>query len=144
MPRYWIGVVSRSHVRRGVEGGFAQLGHGRQASLRRLAHGDWLVYYSPRTSHPDGEPLRAFTAIGRVEDDRPEQVAAGETFQPWRRRVSYAPSREVPAPELIGDLEIVPDARRWGMVVRRGLVEISRADFERIAGAMLDRVPDAP
>ena len=69
MPRYWIGVVSRAHVRRGVEDGFAQLGHGKDAPLRRLSRGDWLIYYSPRTAHPDGEPLQAFTAIGRVEDD---------------------------------------------------------------------------
>ena len=26
---YWIGVVSRSHARLGVEGGFIQLNHGR-------------------------------------------------------------------------------------------------------------------
>jgi hypothetical protein len=141
--RYWIGVASRAHVRRGVEGGFAQLGHGRQAPLRRLARGDWLVYYSPRTSYPDGEPVRAFTAIGRVADDEPEQVAAGETFHPWRRRMSYLPSRDVPARELIDDLDLVPDRRRWGLVVRRGLAEIGRTDFERIALAMLGRVPDA-
>ncbi len=143
MPRYWIGVVSRSHVQRGVEGGFAQLGHGRQAPVRRLARGDWLIYYSPRTAHPDGDPLRAFTAIARVEDDEPEQVSDGEAFHPWRRRVSYLPSREVPARELIDGLDLVPDTRRWGMVVRRGLVEIGRSDFERIAVAMVGDVPNA-
>jgi len=26
---YWIGVVSRSHVLRGVAGGFAQMNHGK-------------------------------------------------------------------------------------------------------------------
>jgi hypothetical protein len=62
-------------VLRGVEGGFAQLSHGKEAPIRRLSRGDWLVYYSPRVTHPDGEPLQAFTAIGEVEDDDVYQVA---------------------------------------------------------------------
>ncbi len=141
MARYWIGVVSRDHVALGVRGGFAQLGHGKQAPLRRLARGDWLVYYSPRTSHPVGEPLQAFTAIGRVEDDEARQVEMRPDFSPWRREVRYETCREVPARDLLDELEVVPHRRQWGMVVRRGLVEIGRPDFERIAGAMLDDVP---
>ena len=140
MSRYWIGVVSRSHVVRGVEGGFAQLGHGKEAPLRRLAAGDWLVYYSPRTAHPDGEPLQAFTAIGQVEDDDVFRVELGG-FRPWRRRVRYERCREVAAAELLDDLDLVPDRRKWGMIVRRGLVEIGRADFERIAHAMVGALP---
>ena len=137
MSRYWIGVVSREHVLRGVEGGFAQLGHGREAPLRRLAPGDRLVYYSPRTAHPDGEPVQAFTAIGEVEDEDVFQVELDGGFRPWRRRVRYRPCREVPAAELLDHLDVVPDRRRWGMVLRRGLVEISDADFGRIAEAMV-------
>lgn len=143
VPRYWIGVVSHAHVQRGVEGGFAQLGHGKQAPLRRLSRGDWLIYYSPRTAPPDGEPLQAFTAIGRVDDDDAIQVEMGDDFRPWRRRMRYERSREVPASELLDQLELVPDRRRWGLIARRGLVEIGRADFERIATAMLGGVPDA-
>ena len=139
MPRYWIGVVSRSHVRRGVEGGFAQLGHGKEAPLRRLARGDRLVYYSPRTSHPDGEPLRAFTALGEVADDDVFRVEVDGGFRPWRRRVRYEPVREVPAAELLDSLDVVPERRSWGLVVRRGLVEIGETDFERIAAAMRAR-----
>ena len=142
MPRYWIGVVSRAHVRRGVEDGFAQLGHGKDAPLRRLSRGDWLIYYSPRTAHPDGEPLQAFTAIGRVEDDDVFRATMADDFRPWRRRVRYERSTDVPAAELLDRLELVRDRRRWGMIVRRGLVEMGRADFERIAAAMLGAVPD--
>jgi len=65
-PRFWIGVASRDHVRRGVAGGFCQLGHGKAAPIRRLAPGDWIAYYSPRESYPDGALLQAFTAIGEV------------------------------------------------------------------------------
>jgi len=71
---YWIGVVSRSHVRLGVEGGFMQLSHGKSAPLKRLQAGDRLVMYSPRTSYPDGEVLQSFTAIG--------VVASGEVYHP--------------------------------------------------------------
>ncbi len=136
-PRYWIGVVSRSHVLLGVEGGFAQLGHGKEAPLRRLSRGDRLVYYSPREQHPDGAPLQAFTALGRVEDDEVFQVELSSSFRPWRRRVRYERVRELRAADVLDELDVVPDPRRWGSVVRRGLVEIRRDDFDRIAGRML-------
>lgn len=55
--RYWIGVVSASHVSRGVQGGFAQLCHGKSAPLQRMRPGDWLIYYSPRTDMKEGETL---------------------------------------------------------------------------------------
>jgi hypothetical protein len=54
VARYWVGVVSREHVRRGVEGGFCQLSHGKEAPLRRLAPGDGFVSYSPRESMSAG------------------------------------------------------------------------------------------
>ena len=40
---YWIGVVSRSHVRIGVKGGFIQLSHGKNAPLQKFRAGDGLV-----------------------------------------------------------------------------------------------------
>lgn len=66
MTRYWIGVASHAHVRRGVEGGFAQLNHGKASPLQRMAAGDWLIYYSPREQREGGAPVQAFTAIGQV------------------------------------------------------------------------------
>ena len=39
--------------------------------LRKMARGDWIVFYSPKTAYPDGAPLQAFTAIGQVADDEP-------------------------------------------------------------------------
>ena len=60
---HWIGVVSRSHVLRGIEGGFAQMNHGKQAPLKRMKTGDGLIYYSPREAHPDGAPLQADDGI---------------------------------------------------------------------------------
>lgn len=67
--KHWIGVVSKDHVKRGVQLGIAQIGHGKRPGLRRKKAGDWLIYYSPRESLTGGAPLQAFTAIGKVADD---------------------------------------------------------------------------
>jgi hypothetical protein len=34
--QYWIAVVSKDHVLKGVEGGFAQAGHGKRAPLAKM------------------------------------------------------------------------------------------------------------
>jgi hypothetical protein len=129
----WLGVVCRDHVRRGTERGIAQLGHGKRDGLARLTAGDWLVYYSPRTSLRDGEPLQAFTAVGRVADDEIWQAHEGD-FHPWRRRVDYLPGAvETPIRTLRLDLTARPG---WGNLLRRGLVRLSDEDFERISAAM--------
>ena len=65
----WINTVSRDHVERGVRGRFTQANHGKPHMLKKMAKDDWIVFYSPKTAYPDGEPLQAFTAIGQVADD---------------------------------------------------------------------------
>ncbi|AEV87638.1 hypothetical protein ACWT_6626 [Actinoplanes sp. SE50] len=132
--KHWLGVVCRDHVRRGVERGIAQLGHGKRAGLARLAAGDGFVYYSPRTSLRDGAPLRAFTALGVVADGEIWQADEGD-FQPWRRRIDYLPEvSETPIASLALAFTAQPG---WGMQLRRGLVQLSEADFGRIRAAML-------
>ena len=135
-PRnYWIGVVSRNHVERGVAGGFAQLSHGKAGPLERMHPGDGLVYYSPRTDFPDGEPVQAFTAIGRV--------AAGAIFQAedadetlFRREVEYLPAAEAPIKPLIEDLSFIRSKDHWGAAFRFGFLRVPEEDFARIAKAM--------
>lgn len=136
MPKYWINTVSRDHVRVGVEGGFTQANHGRPTGLRRLARGDLVAFYSPRTQYPDGEPLQRFTALGRVVDDAPYQAEMTPAFHPWRRRVQFLECAEAPIHDLIGQLSFTRDRTRWGFAFRRGLFEIAAEDFERIARAM--------
>ena len=84
MVKHWVSTISRDHVRVGVEGGFTQSGHGRAAGVRWLGAGDWIVFYSPKTSLRGGESLQAFTAIGRVADEELYQVEMAEGFAPWR------------------------------------------------------------
>ena len=133
--RFWIGVASRDHVLYGVAGGFCQLGHGKAAPIRRLAPGDWIVYYSPRTAHPDGDPLQAFTAIGRVMAGGPYTAEMRGGSIPTRRDVLFISSCEAPIKPLLGYLRFA-NARNLGRVMRRGLIEIEERDFRIIAEAM--------
>ncbi len=81
MGTNWINTVSRDHVERGVRGRFTQANHGKPHMLKKMAKGDWIVFYSPKTVYPDGEPLQAFTAIGQVADDEPYQAEMSPDFQ---------------------------------------------------------------
>jgi EVE domain len=134
--RYWVNTVSRSHVRIGVSGGFTQADHGKADRLRRLERGDLLVFYSPRTEFKGGEPLQAFTALGRIADDEPFQAEMSPSFHPWRRKVEFVDCVETAIQPLLGDLSFIKDKTRWGFPFRRGLFTIDEADFMRIASAM--------
>ncbi|WP_223070171.1 EVE domain-containing protein [Paenibacillus caui] len=142
--RYWIGVVSASHVERGVLGGFAQLCHGKSAPLRRMNPGDWLIYYSPRTDLSKGEPLQEFTAIGQVVDDRVYEFPMSESFVPFRRNIRYFPCQEVKIADLLDQLSFTRGKRNWGYRFRFGHFEIGPEDFQMIAGAMLGDAGDIP
>ena len=143
----WIGVVCRSHVMRGVAGGFAQMNHGKQAPLKRMKAGDGLIYYSPRESYPDGAPLQAFTALGFIRsgevyeyDMTPDGVPG---FVPWRIDVDYQAVQSAPIKPLLAQLDFITDKTHWGAVFRFGQIKISEADFLRVAAAMrCDGLPD--
>jgi hypothetical protein len=62
--RHWVIVVSREHPRRGVTGGFVMAYHAKRAPLTRMWRGDGILIYSPTTTYPRGEPLRAVTVVG--------------------------------------------------------------------------------
>ncbi|OBC02006.1 EVE domain-containing protein [Mycobacterium sp. 852013-50091_SCH5140682] len=133
---YWINTVSRDHVARGVAGGFTQANHGKPHMLRKMARGDWIVFYSPRTTFPDGPPLQAFTAIGQVSDDEPYQAEVAPDLRPWRRAMDFLACEEAPIRPLIDDLDFVEDKKRWGYRFRFGVFEIDEHDFEVIRSAM--------
>lgn len=134
--RFWINTISRAHVRLGVAGGFTQADHGKDTRLRRLDREDVIAFYSPRTEMRAGDPVQAFTAIGRIADDEPYQVEMRSGFHPWRRRVVFLEAREAPIRSLVDGLDFVPDKQHWGYPFRRGLFEIGPEDMERIATAM--------
>lgn len=103
--------------------------------------GDWLVYYSPRMEMGGGEPLQAFTAIGRVIDDRVYEYAMSATFVPYRRNIEYVPCREAGIKGLLDRLAFTRGQRNWGYPFRTGHFGISREDFLIIAEAMHVAIP---
>ena len=53
--RYWITVVSKDHIKRGVEGGFMQANHGKAGPLKKLHVNDWVIFYSPKVTYQGDE-----------------------------------------------------------------------------------------
>ncbi|WP_299904996.1 EVE domain-containing protein [uncultured Paracoccus sp.] len=134
MTRHWISVVSREHVLIGVAGGFAMMNHGKLAPLKRLSPGDSLTYYSPKTAYPEGEPLKAFTATGTVGAAPPYGAEMPGGWTGYRIDIDWMTARETPIVNLTDRLEFTKG--NWGMLARRGLFEISDADFRTIRAAM--------
>lgn len=101
-----------------------------------MSKGDYIIFYSPKTSLKDGEILQTFTAIGVVDDDAPSQVEMTPDFHPWRRKVKFLKGGEAAIKPLLEHLSFIKDKSRWGYPFRMGLFEIQEADFELIAKAM--------
>jgi hypothetical protein len=132
----WMNTVSRDHVERGVRGRFTQANHGKPHMLRKMARGDWIVFYSPKKTYPDGESLQAFTAIGQIADDEAYEAVAGEGA--WRRNVDFLACAEMPIRPLIEQLDFIENKARWGYKFRSGVFKIDDHDFEVIRSAMTD------
>jgi hypothetical protein len=135
-PQFWIGVVSKDHVDRATAGGFAQVNHGKAGPLERMRSGDGFAFYSPRTSYPDGTPLQAFTAIGRVRSGTVYQAEMDDGFRPFRLDVDFLPAEPAPVKPLLADLSFIRSKTHWGAAFRFGVVRVPAADFAVIAAAM--------
>lgn len=133
--RYWVNTVSKDHVLVGQEGGFVQAGHGKAVPLARLNEGDLMVFYSPKEVYGDAKPCQRFTAVAEVSGES-YQVTVSDDFKPFRRPARYLNMTEAPIQPLLGLLSFIPDRAHWGLPFRRGLFEINRDDFGRIAEAM--------
>jgi hypothetical protein len=96
--------------------------HGKRAPLARMSRGDRVLIYSPTTTYPGGEPLRAVTIIGEVTGDEPEpsDVISGG----FRRAASL---REIQALALDDIRDHLPVSR-----IRFGFFELEAADAEAI------------
>src|SRR5271156_6090230 len=115
-PLGWV--ASHDHVLGAVQGGFCQLGHGKETLVRRLKAGDLIVFCSPRELMGSGPVLQAFTAAGRILDEFPYEAEQSAGFRPYRRRTKFFKSES------------------WGLAFRRGAFRITADDFKRIAKAM--------
>jgi predicted RNA-binding protein len=139
--RYWVGVASREHVRLGVEGGFSQLCHGKVQPLKRMAVGDWLIYYSPKERFEATTPCQKFTAIGKVVGESIYPFEMFKGFVPYRRDINFLEAADAPIHPLLEQLSFIKDKSRWGYAFRFGHLEIPKTDFEIISTRMLGRNP---
>ena len=134
--RYWMGVVHRDHVLRGVDQGIVQTNHGAKFSVTKMRAGDGFVFYSPKDVYPDGRSLREFTAIGLIAPGDVWQGEQGE-FRPWRRKADWDESAtSAPITPLLDVLELTRGIRNWGLQLQRGHLELSEHDFRIIAQQM--------
>jgi hypothetical protein len=138
MSKYWLGVVSKEHVQKGIKEGFAQVCHGKKSPLSKMKADDWLVYYSPKQSMQSSEPCKAFTAIGKVKTGKIYQVEMFPGFIPFRLDIEYLPCNEISIANLMDRLELTKN-KNWGFMLKRGLLELSEVDFLTISHAMLKK-----
>ena len=136
-PTYWIGVVAKNDADQAVAGHYTELNHGKAGPLERMHAGDGVAYYSPRTEHPWGAALQAFTAIGRVRDGIVYQAEDDTAVpRPFRIAVDYLPAASAPIRPLIESLTFIRNKTHWGATFRFGVVRVPADDFARIAAAM--------
>lgn len=96
--------------------------HGKRPPLARMSPGDGVLIYSPTTTYPHGEPLRAITIVGEVTGSEPEpsDVIVGG----FRRAARL---REIEPLPLKGIRDHLPVSR-----LRFGFFELDPADAEAI------------
>ncbi len=135
--KYWIGVASKEHVEVGKHGGFSQLCHGKEAPLKRMKKGDWIIYYCPYLTLQNKEQYQKFSAVGKVirDDVYPFEMAPG--FIPFRKDVRFIlNTNDVEIRPLINQLDFIADKNKWGNQFKYGHLEISKSDFIRIVQKM--------
>ena len=136
--RYWIVVVSKDHITRGVAGGFIQANHGKPGPLKRMSPCDGVICYSPKQTYAGNVALQAFTAIGEVADDSVYQHRMNDDFTPYRRNINWQPCKEKPIAQIIDQLDFIKDKKTWGYVFRFGFFEIPEGDFKLISSLMVE------
>lgn len=137
-PKYWVAAISKEHTLRGVAGNFTQVCHGKEAPLKRMRKGDYLIVYSSKITMGGDEKCQAFTAIGVVKDEEIYRFQMADDFVPFRRRVQFLESRETPILPLIDQLEFIQNKKAWGYPFRFGFFEIQERDFNLITSKMLN------
>jgi hypothetical protein len=142
-PNYWIAAIAQHDALAGVAGGYAEAAYGRAGPLERMRAGDGFAVYSPRATWPDGEPLQAFTAIGRVRTGIVYCAGGGAGAGPFRIAIEYCAAAPAPIRPLIDQLSFIRNKAHWGAAFRFGFVKVPPEDFALLATAMDCRLPVA-
>ena len=105
--------------------------HGKRSPLARMSPRDGVLIYSPTTTYPHGEPLRAVTIVGDVTGNEvePSDVVTGG----FRRAATL---REIEPLSLDDIREHLPVSR-----IRFGFFELAAADAEAIWALLGHRSP---
>jgi hypothetical protein len=127
----WIAAIAQQDALAGVAGGYGKAG-----PLERMRAGDGFVVYSPRVTWPNGEPLQAFTAIGRVCTGIVYRAGGGAGPGPFRIAVEYFPAAPAPIRPLIDALSFIRNKAHWGAAFRFGFIKVPAEDFALLASAM--------
>lgn len=135
-PKYWVVVACKDHVMRGVEGGFMMSNHGKEAPLKRVSKGDFVLFYASKEGMDSKEPYQKFVAIGEASDDKIYRVDMGKGFEPFRRNMDFKPCKETAIRPLIERLDFIKNKKSWGFIFRTGFFEIPEKDFKLISSSM--------
>ena len=136
--KYWIAAISKEHTMRGVNGGFIQVCHGKQAPLKRMKKGDYILVYSSKITMDGNEKCQKFTALGQVIDDEVYPFKMSENFIPFRRNIQFLQCTETSIIPLINELEFIIQKKHWGYPFRFGFFEIKENDFNTLTTKMLE------
>lgn len=135
--KFWIATISKEHTLCGISENFIQVCHGKQAPLKRLNKGDYILVYSSKIAMDRNEKLQKFTAIGQVIDDEIYPFQMSENFIAFRRNIAYLEFEEYSIIPLINELDFIENKKMWGYPFRYGFFEISEKDFHLIASKMI-------
>ena len=83
-----------------------------------------------------GESPQAFTAAGRTLDEVPYQVEQSKDFRPFRRKTEYFKGKDASIHPLLEELSFTEGRSNWGAAFRRGVIQMKREDYMKIAIAM--------
>lgn len=129
--KHWLAIISLEHANIAASSGFLQVCHGKAAPLHRTSAGDEFFIYSPRMGMSSGESIMAITYRGTFDDDLVYQVEQAPGFTPFRKDVTFDQGfRRVPIRSIV-EMELTANPN-WGLIIRRGFVELSAADAARI------------
>lgn len=134
--KYWLGVVPKERVLLGVKGNYCQVTHGKEGPLKRMHERDWIIFYSSKLYVLTDDPCRQLTALGQITDEKIYSETISPDYIPYRRKAKYLKIHEVPLKPLISKLSFIHNKKNWGAVLRFGLIEIPKKDFELLAKEM--------
>jgi len=126
---YWIAVADKERLTQGLETGTFGLEPDVPA-LQQIQQGAFLIVYCPVTS-PNGEPLKTFSALGRVADTPEEANEEGGLVY---RKIAYFSAFDVPLGTVEFDLLYPGQQSDWSQTP---VFPIEAPDFLTLAEAML-------